>query len=683
MSQFILCLYYLVALVAAYILLKAYRKQSSIGDKIGRVMLATFLIIIFYSFNFLTDYYRIMSLGNSLSFIMLDFLLLYFYDYTLEYLEYQDSVPGIVRKLIISYMAIDSFLLMLNIFFETAAGYTKTEFYDITILTVVPKTMYHFHVIYLCCVFFVIIYLIIKKMAESPGSYRKRYYGLLAVLILAFLANAVHFNGFFQLKINISIIVYGVLGIWMYFITFQYDTFIKQNIIRSQMFHYLSEPVVLFDYEGKLSETNGEVAKILPSRCLKQKLDIHIFLFESQITEIKDIHVSQTLQCTFEVEGKERNYDCHFDCMKDEAGRAVGYMFLFHDMTSIHEAYYALEQSIEYDALTGLFNTQSFYTQFPQWEDNRYWPVSVCVCNIDSLKKLNRECGVLYGDGLIKKLAACVKQYVGSNTFIAKVDDGNIVAMLENTEASDAATIFENIKYDFSKLEPDKQISIEYAITMIDGNENSARNAFEEAKGSMRRKKMLKNASASSSLVESLKQALCESDFQTEEHVERTQKMAARLGREMNLSDTEIGKLELLAILHDIGKVAIPQHVLKKRGGLTPEERHIIEQHTVKGYRIAKSSPELEEIAEGILSHHEKWDGTGYPNGLAGEEIPLLARIISAVDSHDVMVNDRPYHKAMPEEDAIEELKRCAGTQFDPNVVQAFVNLLEREELVR
>ena len=155
-------------------------------------------------------------------------------------------------------------------------------------------------------------------------------------------------------------------------------------------------------------------------------------------------------------------------------------------------------------------------------------------------------------------------------------------------------------------------------------------------------KKMLKEKSASSSIVNSLKQTLCESDYQTEEHVERTRKMAARLGKEMGLPDAEIGMLELLAALHDIGKVAIPQDIIKKKGKLTPEERAIIEQHTVKGYRIAKSSPELGDIADGILCHHENWDGTGYTNGLKGEEITLIARVISAVDSHDVMVNDRP-----------------------------------------
>ena len=120
-----------------------------------------------------------------------------------------------------------------------------------------------------------------------------------------------------------------------------------------------------------------------------------------------------------------------------------------------------------------------------------------------------------------------------------------------------------------------------------------------------------------------------------------------------------------------------------KKGKLNDEEFKIMQQHTIKGYRIAKSSPELGDIADCILSHHEKWDGTGYPNRLKGEEIPLLARIISAVDSHDVMVHNRPYHQAMPEEDAIAELRRCAGTQFDPNIVEIFTGLLEKEELPR
>ena len=242
--------------------------------------------------------------------------------------------------------------------------------------------------------------------------------------------------------------------------------------------------------------------------------------------------------------------------------------------------------------------------------------------------------------------------------------------------------ICEDIKKDLEGFYGrDVLIHMEYGVAVKEDGITSMEQILTEAKSSMQNKKMLRDNSMSSSLVDSLKQTLSESDYETEEHVERTREMAARLGKALELSDTDIGKLELLAIMHDIGKVAIPHQVLLKKGKLSDEEFEIMKQHTVKGYRIANASPELSGIADCILSHHEKWDGTGYPNKLKGEEIPLLARIISAVDSHDVMVHDRPYHHAMPEEDAIKELRRCAGTQFDPHVIEVFTKLLEEEEL--
>ena len=255
---------------------------------------------------------------------------------------------------------------------------------------------------------------------------------------------------------------------------------------------------------------------------------------------------------------------------------------------------------------------------------------------------------------------------------------------MEGKSHEDAVAVFEEIKKDVEKFfSTSNPVQMEFGIAVKEREDVTMERVLSDARTSMQNKKMLRDNSAKSSLVDSLKQTLSESDYETEEHVERTREMAARLGKAMNLSDSDIGKLELLAVLHDIGKVAIPHHVLVKKGKLNDEEFKIMQQHTVKGYRIAKSSPELGDIAECILSHHEKWDGTGYPNRLKGEEIPLLARIISAVDSHDVMVHNRPYHQAMPEEDAIKELRRCAGTQFDPYIVEVFTKLLEEEELPR
>ncbi|MBR1693252.1 MAG: HD domain-containing protein, partial [Lachnospiraceae bacterium] len=559
--------------------------------------------------------------------------------------------------------------------------YTKVAFYDTYVLLPLPQPAFYVHLAFLGAIVAAICLILTAKLTHIPGSYRKRYYFLIFGMLLAVAVNVMHLNGVFDLRIDISAVSYAILGILMYFNTFYYAGLVQRNLTRNLMIDYLEEPLVLFDYKGRLSEASEAAHQILPAHSLKAKLSLHEFFDRSGIVGPADQSRNQGFTCTLKAEHKARMYDCSFSCMRDEKNLVVGYMILFHDVTQMQEAYYALERSITYDALTGLFNKQSFYNQLPQWEDDRYWPVSICMCNIDNLKKLNKEYGMQYGDQLIKNLAACVKKNVGVDNFIAKVDEGDIVAMLEKTPEAEAAAVFEKIKEEMRKANDKEDISVEYGIFVVNSLDPSIRVAVDEARTSMRHKKMLKHASASSSLVDSLKQTLTESDFQTEEHVERTQKMAARLGREMNLSDADIAKLELLAVLHDIGKVAIPQHVLRKQSKLTDEERKIIQQHTVKGYRIAKSSPELQDIAEGILAHHERWDGSGYPNGWKGEEIPLLARVISAVDSHDVMVNDRPYHKAMPEKMAIQELRRCAGTQFDPHIIEVFTALLEREEL--
>ena len=129
-------------------------------------------------------------------------------------------------------------------------------------------------------------------------------------------------------------------------------------------------------------------------------------------------------------------------------------------------------------------------------------------------------------------------------------------------------------------------------------------------------------------------------------------------------------------MLHDLGKMSVDKRILEKRGKLTENEWMEIKKHPEAGYRIALASPELVHIADFILCHHENWDGSGYPQGLKGEEIPLLSRIVAVVDAYDAMSNDRPYKKARSKDAAIQELRKYAGTQFDPNIVDAFLGIL-------
>lgn len=153
-----------------------------------------------------------------------------------------------------------------------------------------------------------------------------------------------------------------------------------------------------------------------------------------------------------------------------------------------------------------------------------------------------------------------------------------------------------------------------------------------------------------------------------------------KIGERLNLSEMEQDKLELFSMLHDVGKIAIDSRILNKPGRLTLEEWTDMKKHPDIGFRITMSTSNLEPIAQYVLTHHERWDGGGYPRGLAGEGIPLLSRILSVADAYDAMTEDRIYRKAMSREEAAQEIRRNLGTQFDPFIGSIFLDLLKEDE---
>jgi response regulator RpfG family c-di-GMP phosphodiesterase len=175
--------------------------------------------------------------------------------------------------------------------------------------------------------------------------------------------------------------------------------------------------------------------------------------------------------------------------------------------------------------------------------------------------------------------------------------------------------------------------------------------------------------------LKALVQALETRDFETHGHSERVVTFSLRLGYELGLDKDALRDLELGALLHDIGKIGVPDAILRKPAALNEEEWYKMRLHPIHGQRILRNIPFLEGAARVVSQHHEKWDGTGYPVGLRGAEIDIGARIFAVVDAFDAMISNRVYRRGRSYEDALAELERCAGTQFDPEIVEAFKNV--------
>ncbi len=333
------------------------------------------------------------------------------------------------------------------------------------------------------------------------------------------------------------------------------------------------------------------------------------------------------------------------------------------------------------DVLTGLYNRAFLEEEIKRIDNNRYkLPISVLIADINGLKLVNDAFGHQVGDKMLICAANLLKNVCGEDNFLFRWGGDEYVMIFPETNSEGAEDIVEKIKKESSKWTIES-VPVKFAL----GNatkkiaDESFASIFKRAEDDMYKNKLYENENVKRDIINALLANLKEKSDETEKHAMRMTNISFGFGEKLQLSETELERLSLIATLHDIGKVVIPEKVLKKPGKLNEDEWRLIKEHPEVGWRITRSSENLAYVAEDILSHHERWDGKGYPKGIGGKDIPILARIIAIIDAYDVMTNGRSYKNSISKAMALDEIERCAGTQFDPGLAEAFVKMMKED----
>jgi diguanylate cyclase (GGDEF)-like protein len=330
-------------------------------------------------------------------------------------------------------------------------------------------------------------------------------------------------------------------------------------------------------------------------------------------------------------------------------------------------------RAAETDALTGLGNRRALMADLERLapEASGGNPLVLSIFDLDGFKAYNDAFGHPAGDALLVRLASCLAEAVAPDGRAYRMG-GDEFCVLAHTTPAKALELVECADEALREEGDGFTIGASQGTALLPTDTTDPHDALRIADTRMYARKSLNRTSAGRQSADVLLSVLTERDPELSGHIDGVAELCVEVGRALGLDEGELPALRAAGALHDIGKLAIPDEILSKPGPLSEQEWGFVKRHTVIGERILRAAPALAPVAPLVRASHEHYDGRGYPDGLAGEEIPLASRIVSVCDAFDAMTATRPYRTAMSPEGALEELRACAGTQFDPMVVAAF-----------
>ena len=635
-------------------------KKTRESEYLGITAVFATLVNLAYLASILPVDYTMVSAASSFYFICIDWMLLYFTAFTFYFTHYE--LTPMLRALFRGgkiYAAIETVGFIVNIYHEFAVSYIprSTAF---ACYTYDRMPVYNLHLIFTYSMVVIVALLLVTKALRAPRLYRGQYAYALLGLVIVVICNGMFLfteGDYFYSQVDYSILGYCVILALTYWAAFEYASHDMLKGLSMLIFDEIHQGIVLFGYDGRLVMSNRLAEKFLEIRGIGRDFDSRSFCEYYHISGDPEAD-TWSLQCYIDQGDRKQPLRCDYRCLRDAHDRIIGRLYVFTDV------------ALSSDLTTG-FYSWDYFGRLVRIDASLYRPpMGVLMMDINNLAVYNSRFGREAGDRLIHELSQAMRRILPEETNFVRGHEANLIALCYRTDEKQMKDYAGQILRDFDG-------DVQYAMSETAEGDPDILAAISRAEQSLYQKKMLNQKSGHSQVLSSLVRALRESDTDTEAHVQRTQRLGAMLGERIGLTDAQQSQLSLLCLLHDIGKIGIPLEILNKPGKLSREEWEVLKTHVRKGYEIAMSAHELQDIAEMILHHHERWDGKGYPDGLSRETIPLLSRIISVVDAYDAMVTNRIYSRALSREEALGELKACAGSQFDPYIVSEFLRMLQ------
>lgn len=355
-------------------------------------------------------------------------------------------------------------------------------------------------------------------------------------------------------------------------------------------------------------------------------------------------------------------------------GKIIGAVVTFLDISARKTSETEILYLSYHDQLTGLYNRRYFEEELVRLDTLKPFPLTMIMADMNGLKLINDSLGHATGDKILKKVAEVLQKGCRPGDIISRLGGDEFVILLPKTDSTETESIIQSIK-EFSAKE--KVDSVTISISMGYGTKYNDDDKVEDilklAEDNMYKNKLFESPSMRKKSINTLISTLHNRNKQEKEHAQKVSELCKSMGKILGLSVGEIEELKTVGLLHDIGKIAIAENILNKPGMLTDTEWEEVRRHPEIGYRILSTVNSMSKMAEYVLSHHERWDGNGYPKGLKGNAIPLQARIIHIAAAYNDMTSPRNYRNALSSEEAIIELQRNSGLQFDPELTTIFI----------